>query len=106
MYSKQSPYIMVLWGDKWVGPSVAVAHGEEGYPGTDEMLRVDQNQAYSVNEEMLFRGQQANVILGQMKRGKVVRLRYYDWPYNYAQDSLVDLDGFAAVWEAATELRK
>ncbi|WP_162888215.1 hypothetical protein [Sphingomonas mesophila] len=106
IYSKARPYLMVLWGDQWTGPAVSVSHGESGYPGSEELIRVDRNSAFSIDEDSLFHGQRANAILEQLKRGKIVRLRYYDWPYNGSHDSSVDLQGFPAIWEAVTTLRK
>jgi hypothetical protein len=103
---REAPYLLILWGDGWTGPAVSVAHGQQGYPQTEELLRVDQNAAFAIDEDSLFSGQRASSIINQLKRGERVRLRYYDWPYNYSHDSELSLKGFTAVWDAITELRK
>jgi hypothetical protein len=103
---REAPYLLVLWGDGWTGPAVSVAHGQQAYPQTEELLRVDRNAAFSIDADSLFSGQRALAIISQLKRGERVRLRYYDWPYNYSHDSDLPLKGFTAVWEATTELRK
>jgi hypothetical protein len=105
-YSKNAPYLMVLWGDTWFGPAVSVSHSEEAFPGTDEMLRVGKNAAFSVDEDDLFTGERAARIVSQLKRGNLVRLRYYDWPYKDSHDSSIRLEGLTSIWEAVTELRE
>ncbi len=103
---REVPYLLILWGDGWAGPAVSVAHSEQGYPQTEELLRVDKNAAFSVDEDSLFSGQRALTIINQLKRGQRLRLRYYDWPYNYSRDGDLPLNGFASLWYATTELRK
>lgn len=100
------PGIFMVWTSYSPTPSISVFHpASEAYPRTSESIRIDRNEALSAPEDEFFRGAQAQRLIAQMKAGGEVKVRYYDWPYEYAQDGTLDLKGFSKIFAAVTEMR-
>ena len=98
----ESPYLMLLWGTEWKGASVAVSSlGADDYPGSRDALRVDKGPVHSIGEDDVFGGAAAAAIIRELRAGTLLRLRFYDWPYNLPHDAEVPLDGMSAVLDAA-----
>ncbi|MFL9542694.1 hypothetical protein ACKESD_12280 [Acinetobacter baumannii] len=71
----------------------AIGVGRNHYPGSSSAIKIDDNISYS-GKEGIINPTYSNLIIKQMKDGKRAAIRYREWPYDYNQDSEVDLTGF------------
>lgn len=75
--------------------------GEETYPRTNMLFRVDSHAAIVKREDLAMPRAQGMRLLEQMKRGNELRLGYQTWPENYRETTIIDLTGFTAILNAS-----
>lgn len=80
------------------GRQSAVVGGGSAYPGSRAIIRVDDNEPI-YGDEHAFTEAQTLEVIKQMKTGKKVRVRYYDWPYNSAKEDEFPIYAFTEALE-------
>lgn len=65
----------------WVrADGVTFTAGAGAFPGTHVGIRVDQNEAITVREDRVIRGEEAARLESQLQAGGTVTTRHYTWP--------------------------
>ena len=65
------------------------------FPGRSAQFRVDQHTAVTAHHNCASHDRSSR-LLKAMRAGKEIVVRNYMWPYDYAADSRLSLDGFTA----------
>ncbi|MBJ6986910.1 hypothetical protein [Devosia sp. MC521] len=80
-------------------PREVCAFGHD-FPGRTAQIRVDNNSPVSTDREGCV---PASRLIGQLKVGSTVVVRYYDWPYDYPRDKSSSLAGFSKTLQVIDE---
>lgn len=72
------------------------------YPGSLQIIRVDSNESLRADADDFFFGNEN--LLAQIRAGKVIKTRWYDWPNNRKQDMEQTLIGFSKVLDLALKV--
>lgn len=71
------------------------------YPNRQTMIRVDGNKAFSTNDnDGAMSESDSKEIIGQIKNGSKVLIRYYEWPNDYSVDAEIDTAVFSQAIQA------
>lgn len=75
------------------GYATLINWGFRRYPGSEMVARFDDEAPISTSEET-WTNKESRMLYRKMLNGKLMRLRWFDWPNKYSQDSTIDLTGF------------
>lgn len=81
---------------------LAVCVSQHDFPGRRGAIRIDHNKSFITDEEGCV---PAKAIIGQLKNGKTVLARRYEWPYDYGQDTTSTLEGMKEALNQAAAKR-
>jgi hypothetical protein len=97
------PRLLILWTSYSNSAAITLISKSKRYPGSPQMLRIDQHTAWSTFDT--FGGKASAIIINQMKSGRILKMRYSDWPDNIDQDGDLDITDAGLILQAAAAVR-
>ncbi|MDA3487167.1 hypothetical protein MJ021_17930 [Acinetobacter baumannii] len=97
-YLKNNDLTLVI-----INGNLEIFVGKDHFPDRKSAIKVDDNQTIYGYEGNF---KQDSMILNQMLKGKIVYLRYVEWPYDSYIDSEVNLEDFTKQYEKLKEMYK
>lgn len=81
---------------------IEVCVSQHDFPGRRGAIRIDRNKSFTTDESGCV---PAKAIITQLKSGKTVLARRYEWPYDYGQDTTSTLEGMKEALDGAAAKR-
>lgn len=105
-HGSDRPTIMLLWLPSIKPPAASILFTDSHYPGSLHEFRVDQQRRFTASEDSVLPPYKTFDLVQQMKAGTLLKLRMKVWPFDSYRESVVSLDDFAAVYDAANALAR
>lgn len=92
--------IQVIYLDSKTPLEVCIS--QHDFPGRRGAIRIDRNKSFTTDESGCV---PAKAIIAQLRNGKTVLARRYEWPYDYGQDTTSTLEGMKEALDGAVAKR-